>query len=81
VLDALHIHETDEEEEPPAPAQLKIIWARDWMKAALVIDGHVHALFDFAAHGGYNINEFPPPNDFWTQGDRKLSDEMIRKIF
>jgi hypothetical protein len=81
ILDALHIHETDEESEPLPPAQLKIIWSRDWLKAALVIDGHVHALFDFEAHGGYNINEFPPPNDLWTQGDRKLSNELIQKLF
>ncbi|HEY4337948.1 MAG TPA: DUF2251 domain-containing protein [Puia sp.] len=81
VLDALHIHETDEETPRLPPAQLKIIWSRDWLKCALVIDGHVHALFDFEAHGGYNINEFPAPNDFWTQGDRKLSNELIRQLF
>lgn len=92
VLDALHIHESGQEEgassggpgvagDRPAPAQLKIIWSRDWMKCALVIDDYVHALFDFAAHGGYNINEFPPPNGIWTRGDRKLSDEMIKNIF
>lgn len=92
VLDALHIHESGQEEDASTgdaaetgvgqtPAQLKIIWSRDWMKCALVIDDYVHALFDFAAHGGYNINEFPPPNGIWTNGDRKLSDEMIKRIF
>jgi hypothetical protein len=81
ILDALHIHETDEDSEPRPPAQLKIIWSRDWLKCALVIDAHVHALFDFEAHGGYNINEFPPPNDFWTGGDRKLTEEMIQRLF
>lgn len=91
ILDALHIHETgsddetaeasDEEAEPLPPAQLKIIWSRDWLKCVLVIDGHVHALFDFEAQGGYNINEFPPPNEFWTQGDRKLTAEMIQRLF
>lgn len=81
VLDALHIHESNEGDEPAASAQLKIIWSRDWLKCALIIDGYVHALFDFAAQSGYNINEFPPPNSFWTKGDRKLSEEMIRSIF
>ena len=79
ILDALHIRNTGEEE--VASVQLKIIWSRDWLKCALVIDGHVHALFDFEAHGGYNINEFPPPNSIWTQGDRKLTDELIRQLF
>ncbi|MBS1601546.1 MAG: DUF2251 domain-containing protein [Bacteroidetes bacterium] len=60
---------------------LMIVWSRDWLKCALIIDGYAHALFDFEAQGGYNINEFPPPNDFWTKGDRKLTDELVRKFF
>lgn len=71
--------------EPPAatqkPSRLQIVWSRDWMKSALVIDGLCHALFDFIAHGGYNINEFPPPNEFWTQGDRRLTMELMQKLF
>jgi hypothetical protein len=94
VLDALHIHESPGDEgqgsggdDPRGggagakPSPLKIVWSRDWLKCALVIDGYCHALFDFEAHGGYNINEFPPPNDFWSKGDRKLSDELIQKLF
>ena len=50
-----------------------IVWSKDWQKCALVIDGLCHAIFDFEEHGGYNINEFPPPNDFWTKGDRKMT--------
>lgn len=65
----------------PKPTDLKIIWSRDWLKCALVLDGFVHALFDFENQGGYNINEFPPANDFWTQGDRKLSAELIKRFF
>jgi hypothetical protein len=63
------------------PSRLQIVWSKDWMKSALVIDGLCHALFDFIAHGGYNINEFPPPNEFWTQGDRKLTMELMQKLF
>lgn len=84
ILDALHIYERKENEEAAEATEAKpllIIWARDWMKCALVIDGYCHALFDFEAHGGYNINEFPPPNEFWTKGDRKLTDELIRSLF
>ena len=61
--------------------KLQIVWSNDWKKCALVIDGYCHALFDFEAHGGYNINEFPPPNEFWTKGDRKLSDDMMQQLF
>jgi hypothetical protein len=96
ILDALHIHESGNEPgeadaqpgsdaQPGAdaqkPSRLQIVWSRDWMKCALVIDRLCHALFDFEAHGGYNINEFPPPNEIWTQGDRKLTDELMRRLF
>jgi hypothetical protein len=94
ILDALHVYESADREEdadggdpppgpikPLAPADLKIIWSRDWLKCALVLDGFVHALFDFESQSGYNINEFPPPNSFWSQGDRKLTAELIQRFF
>jgi len=80
VLDALHIREIGDGEDAQ-PADLKIIWSRDWLKCALVLDGYVHAIFDFENQGGYNINEFPPPNSIWTQGDRKLTPELIQRFF
>jgi len=80
ILDALHIHES-EEGAAEKPGRVQIVWSRDWMKCALVIDGLCHALFDFEAHGGYNINEFPPPNEIWTQGDRKLTMELMQRLF
>jgi hypothetical protein len=79
ILDALHIYERDGE--AGGPSKLQIVWSRDWLKCALVIDGQCHALFDFEAHGGYNINEFPPPNEIWTRGDRKLTDEIVKRLF
>ena len=85
ILDALHIYEV-EEDEPADTAgtessRMLIIWSRDWLKCALVIDAHCHAVFDFEAHGGYNINEFPPPNESWTEGTRTLTDELVRQFF
>lgn len=59
------------------PVKLLVVWSRDWEKCALVIGGLCHAIFDFKAHGGYSINEFPPPNDVWTKGDRKMTIERI----
>jgi hypothetical protein len=63
------------------PTDLKLIWSRDWLKCALVLDGYVHALFDFESQGGYNINAFPPPNSIWTQGDRTLTAELVKRFF
>lgn len=82
ILDALHIHERDEGDEPAhSPSRLQMLWSGNWEKCALLIDGYVHALFDFATHGGYNLNEFPPPNAIWSNGDRRLTDEIIRQSF
>ena len=79
ILDALHIYEAEENENKQST--LLIIWSKDWLKCALVIDDECHAVFDFESQGGYNISEFPPPNDFWTKQERKLTNEMIQKFF
>ncbi|MBS1567045.1 MAG: DUF2251 domain-containing protein [Bacteroidetes bacterium] len=81
VLDALHIYNADEIAEEEKKAALKIIWSKDWLKCALVLNNYCHAVFDFSAQGGYSRNEFPPPNDIWTQGTRELTDERIKELF
>jgi hypothetical protein len=81
VLDALHIYELQKGHRKHDPSKLLIIWSKDWLKCALVLDDHCHAIFDFENHGGYNINEFPPPNSIWTKKERKLTQEIIRELF
>lgn len=76
--------ETEQEDEDPqetSSSHLQIVWSRDWLKCALVIDGYCQAIFDFEGQRGYNINEFPPPNDVWTKGGRELTDEIIQRYF
>ncbi len=80
ILDALHIYESADTKQAK-PSKLLIVWSKDWEKCALVIDGFCHAIYDFKIQGGYNINEFPPPNAIWTKGERKLTDELIKSIF
>ena len=81
ILDALHIFESAERMDDNKPVELMIVWTTDWLKCALILDGSCHALFDFENQGGYNINEFPPPNSFWTKHNRKLTTEIIQSIF
>ncbi len=81
ILDALHIFETEEISKGKKQINIKIIWTKDWLKSALIFDDECHAIFDFEKHGGYNINEFPPPNSFWTKQERKLTDELIQNLF
>ena len=62
-------------------SKMLFVWSKDWMKCALVLDGYCQAIFDFEAHGGYNINEFPPPNGIWTKSERTLTNELITRLF
>jgi hypothetical protein len=81
ILDALHIYEGDQIRKKAKKSKLVIIWSKDWLKSALIIDGLCHAVFDFEKQSGYNINEFPPPNEFWTKGERKLTNQLIEELF
>jgi len=62
-------------------SNMQIVWSKDWLKCALVIDGYCQAIFDFEAQGGYSINEFPEPNAVWTKGERTLTEELINRLF
>ncbi len=81
VLDAVHIYEVENIEEAKRPGVVNIIWSTDWLKCGLLINNYCHAVFDFANQGGYCRNEFPPPNDIWTKGDRTLTDAMVNQFF
>jgi hypothetical protein len=47
ILDALHIFETDEISREKEQINIKIIWTKDWLKSALILDDECHAIFDF----------------------------------
>src|SRR4051812_30717202 len=81
VLDALHIYEVDAIEPAQRPGTIKIIWSTDWLRCALIVNNYCQAIFDFANHGGYCRNAFPPPNEIWTKGDRTLTNEMVAALF
>ncbi|GAC1448354.1 MAG: DUF2251 domain-containing protein [Chitinophagaceae bacterium] len=81
ILDAVHIYEADHIEPGKRPGIINIIWSTDWLKCALLINNYCHAVFNFSSQGGYCRNEFPPPNDIWTKGNRKLTDEMVADFF
>jgi len=81
VLDAVHIYEAADIEPGKRPGIINIIWSTDWLKCGLLINNYCHAVFDFGNQGGYCRNEFPPPNDIWTKGERKLTNEMVMNFF
>ncbi len=81
ILDALHIYESATTPAKGKQATVKIIWSTDWQRCALVLNNYCNAIFDFEHHGGYNRNEFPPPNEIWTKGERELTNEMVIELF
>jgi hypothetical protein len=81
ILDAVHIYNIEEVPEQERKGTIRIIWSKDWLRCALIINNYCHAVFDFKNHGGYCRNEFPPPNDVWTKGERKLTNEMVTAFF
>ncbi len=81
ILDAVHVYECDNIEAGSRPGIINILWSTDWLKCGLLINNYCHAVFDFAQHGGYCRNAFPPPNETWTKGDRLLTDAMVKTFF
>ena len=81
ILDALHIYNIEEVPQEQRAGKIRIFWSTDWQRCALIINDYCHAIFDFKNHGGYCRNEFPPPNSFWTKGERTLTDDMIAGFF
>ena len=81
ILDAVHIYNIEEVPEEKRKGIIRMVWSKDWQRCALVINNYCHAIFDFENHGGYCRNEFPPPNPFWTKGERTLTNEMVAALF
>jgi len=81
VLDALHIYTVEYVSDKLKSGTISIVWSTDWLRCALVINKYCHAVFDFENQGGYNRDQFPPPNAIWTKGDRMLTTEMIAAFF
>jgi hypothetical protein len=81
ILDAVHIYNVESLEDEQKPGVLKIIWSRNWLACALVINNRCQAVFDFKNQGGYNRNGFPPPNAIWTKGSRALTDALVASLF
>ena len=81
ILDAVHIYNIEDIPENERDGVVKIIWSTNWLRCALIINSYCHAVFDFENQGGYCRNEFPPPNSFWTKGNRTLTDAMVADFF
>ena len=75
-VDALHIYNVEGVVDRDRPSDLKIIWTRDFMAAALLLNQRPHVVFHFGDRCGYADRPFPEPdpNSGWrhSQFDLKL---------
>lgn len=67
IVDALHIYNAADIGDRDKPSRMGIIWSEDGTKAGLVLNNHLHAMFDFTARRGYCHSKFPPALPGWTR--------------
>lgn len=76
ILDALHIYNVSNVTDKEIPSKVQIAWSEDGLKAALVINDYVHAIFDFESCRGYCRTGFPP-NDNWSAEGHGWDDRAL----
>jgi hypothetical protein len=81
IVDALHIYNVGSVTDRHLPSTLCIIWSEDGTKAALLINGYAHAVFDFSARRGFCRTNFPKFADRsphgWQSSDHSWSDQAV----
>jgi hypothetical protein len=74
IVDALHVYDVAQVADREKPSVVQLVWSQDGLKAALLINRHPHAVFDFAARRGYCRTGFPPPTSDWSRHDHAWDD-------
>jgi hypothetical protein len=77
IVDALHIYNVAQVTDRDKPSLVQLVWSRDGLKAALMINKSPHAIFDFEARRGYCRTGFPPPSRNWTEFDHCWHDQAV----
>jgi hypothetical protein len=81
IVDALHIYNVASVTDGHLPSTLCIIWSEDGTKAALLINGYAHAVFDFSAQRGFcrtNFRNFADRSPHgWQSSDHSWSDQAV----
>ena len=67
ILDAVHVYNVSSAGDID-DAILEVAWSADGLKAALLIDGHPHALIDFQQRCSSSRTGFPAASTSWRRG-------------
>jgi hypothetical protein len=81
ILDALHIYNVRNVRDREIPSEVDIVWSRDGLKAALLINDYPHAVLDFVAAKGYCRTGFPAPGGVWRADERAPWDDSLMQLF
>lgn len=77
IVDAVHIYNVGAVVHPEKMSTVQILWSNDGMKAALLINGYPHAVFDFESDRGYCRTGFPPADPKRTKFSHKWDDAAL----
>lgn len=77
ILDAVNIYNVGNVLDRAVPSEVAIIWTKDGLRAALLINDYPHAVFDFIEKRAYCRTNFPPPDDSWTKYDHQWDDKAM----
>ncbi|AWM34592.1 DUF2251 domain-containing protein [Hymenobacter nivis] len=80
ILDALHVADVADVADRSIPVAVQLFWTVGETAAALVINGHCHALYDFQRRAGFCRNAFPPAPHGQVP-KRELTDELVEQYF
>jgi hypothetical protein len=79
VVDALHIYNVANLPDPERPCVVDLLWTDDGLRAALFINDHPHAVFDFLNRLACCRSNFPPPDPTFTSSHQW--DEALARAF
>lgn len=77
IVDAVLIYNVDAVVHPEKSSKVEILWSGDGLKAALLINGYPHAVFDFETSRGYCRTGFPPPDPKRTKFSHNWNDAAL----
>ena len=76
IQEALLIYKASSVTDSAKASEAAIAWSYDGNHAALFINSHPHAVFDFSSRRGYSRLNFPKPSK-WPCADFKWSDSAL----
>jgi hypothetical protein len=81
ILDATHIYNVKDVIDRDRQSTASIVWSKEGLRCALLINDYPHAAFDFTLKRGYcrtNFPNFPGKTAMgWSQSDHSWSDDAV----